>query len=150
MRNEVAVAVRVIGPIYTQRSLAVVWSLAIFPTSLVGVRRAEFTLQFPQQVREFRTRADTLDHGGILGIDGVPIDARHVFTPELFALQAPRFCEHLLPLGGRLHRDFYAMEIKPAVFPAWVVALFRPGEFFACFQDAEVMMRSVDQCLAVT
>src|SRR6266516_1074166 len=65
-----------------------------------GPVSGEFALQFPQQVGEFRTRADTLDQGSILGIDGVPIDARHVFAPELFALQAPGFCEHLLPLGG--------------------------------------------------
>ena len=47
-------------------------------------------------------------------VDGLPVDARHVQRPEVVALQAPDFAQHLPPLARRVDGDAHAREVDPA------------------------------------
>src|SRR5258706_13683403 len=142
--NMIALILRVIAPIYTQESLPVVRPVPIFAAKLIGMRSSQFSLEFPEEVGKFRARTDALDERGILRVDSVPIDARHILRPELLALQSPGLGKHLFPLCRRLHRNFHTMQIKPATFTAWLVVL-SLRRFFTRLEDAHPMMWTIDQ-----
>src|SRR5260370_41792100 len=120
MCDAIAIIISVISPVHTQESLPVLRPLTILPSPLVCVRGAEFSLKFPQEVRQFRARTDALDQRSVLSIDGIPIDTCHIFGPELLPLQTPGLCKHLPPLCRRLHRDFDTSQIEPTIFSAGI------------------------------
>src|SRR3954451_15361365 len=87
---------------------------AVVTAAFIGVRRAELTLQLPDQVGELRPRTETFHQRLVAVVDALPVDTGHVRIPEEVALQTPRLAEHLPPLGARV--DFYtrAAEVQPA------------------------------------
>ncbi len=83
-------------------------------THLIGVRGAQFALQFPHQIREFAARGDPRQQRQVALQHGRPVDARHVLDPEVVALQPPHLMQHLRPLLRRLHRQAHAGEVDDA------------------------------------
>ena len=67
----------------------------------------------------FRRDLDTdhpLHQRRILGIDSLPINARHILNPEVLTLQAPGFSKHLLPLR-RAMQPVSVIESMPGFVP---------------------------------
>src|SRR6266567_4659640 len=149
MHNAIAVALSVVTPVYSQEALLVMRSLSVFAADLIRVRGSQFPLQFPEEVGEFRTRRDPFNQRRVELVHLLPVDARHVFCPELLALQTPRLRKHLFPFGGRLHRDFHAVQIDPTAFTAGAIAVIRLGRLVASLQYAQARVRTINERLAI-
>src|SRR6266700_4147515 len=84
--NTIPILLGVIGPVNAQEPLLVVRSLAVLATKLIGMRSPQFTLEFPEEIRQLRTGRHALDQRSILFVHSFPIHPRHIFHPELLAL----------------------------------------------------------------
>jgi hypothetical protein len=85
---------------------------------LVGMRRAELALHLPDQIRQLAARADLCEQRLVAFEHVVPVDARHARIPKPFALQPPRFAQHLPPLRDRFHQHADAAEVEPSAAPS--------------------------------
>ena len=140
----------IVTPVYRQKTLTIVWSLAIFTTTLIGVRGAEFTLYFPEKVGKFWTRAYTFHQWRILCVDGLPVNTWHVFCPEVLALQAPGLSKHLLPFCSGLYRYFYATQVHPTCFAVCPISVVSFRRLVSGFQYTQSLAGSVDQRFSIT
>ncbi|HSM20924.1 MAG TPA: hypothetical protein VK876_01815, partial [Rubrivivax sp.] len=70
---------------------------------LVRMRSAQFALQFPHQVGELAACGHPRQQRRIALVHAGPVHARHIFHPEVVALQPPYLAQHLLPFLRRLH-----------------------------------------------
>ena len=74
------------------------WRLAMVAAHLVGMRGAELALQLPDQIAQLAAGGHARQQRGVALEHRRPIHARHVFDPEVVALQAPDLAQHLRPL----------------------------------------------------
>src|SRR5580704_17553654 len=112
-------------------------------TKLVGVRRAEFPLHFPHQIGEFASRGHTIHQRQITVVHDLPIDLRHVHSPEIIALEPPRLAIHLAPLGGWLDGNPYPTQVDPSTLPAGRFLGSTLLGFFTSLQDPQPSARAI-------
>ena len=99
------------------------WRLAMVAVVFVGMRGAEFALQFPDQVGELGARGHALEQRLVAAQHGRPVDAGHVGHPEVVALQAPHLAQHLPPFEPGLDRCAHAAQVDPAALARRRVAV---------------------------
>ena len=145
-------AIRVARPTRCRRRESRVYTAAgvgLSPPRLVRVRRAELAVHLPDHVGQLVARAHLRQQRLVARQHGVPVDPRHLGVPEVLALQAPRFAQHLPPFGERLDEHADAREVQPAGAAAdlrrrfVVVAVFR--KIAARVDRAQLAVREVHQ-----